>query len=245
MRKLLLLLSFVYIVIVSAAQVRQTQPASPKINTIRANQAPGTTASDSVITDINTLFDQMAKAIEVEFNKLIKDAKDSKSKLEDQIKQIDNQVSKLKLQISRLNKIAEKIQELLPQFTERLDSFKRTSNALLMGEKNVALQKSIDSLQNERAAIPVKINDINNQVFSLLTQKKTMQDEIVALDKLADKLQKDKQAALLDLEKQRQLCLSRAENYKNKALLQQISNEQSRVLQDSIRINRQRIKAIQ
>jgi chromosome segregation ATPase len=244
MRRLLLLLPSVFIMLISLAQVQKAGIPSGNISTATINRTPATgVMADSVITDIAAMFDQMEQSIEVEFVILKKETNDNIGHLQDKIKQIDLQIENVKRQVQKLDLIAGKIDQVLPRIMQELDSIKRTPAGILFpGQTQIAaLQKTIDSLKSEKAAISTKRFNINNQISNLSAQKIAIQQQIKELEKELVYLDNQKQVLLAELRKQKEKAIAEAVKQKEQNpqryqdVFETIQAAFSNMVQDSLR----------
>jgi septal ring factor EnvC (AmiA/AmiB activator) len=65
--------------------------------------------------DVQGRFDALERATEQEYSKLIKEARDQQSAIEDKLRQIDRQVETLKNEVRRIELLQKKIEEVLPK----------------------------------------------------------------------------------------------------------------------------------
>lgn len=73
----------------------------------------GATTISSVITEINQMYDNMEKSIELEYAKLVKENKTKTDELNAKIKEMDQQVEKLKAQAKKIEEVSAKMQALM------------------------------------------------------------------------------------------------------------------------------------
>jgi peptidoglycan hydrolase CwlO-like protein len=189
----------------------------------------GSATSQSVLSDVANAYDQMEKNIELQFAKLILEAKSNKEAVEDKIKSIEAAIEKLKQEVKKLELLLQKLEELLPKIMAALGSDpgagkgRAPSTARLGAELGKAgINLSADELRSLADAIgqggmlaarkwaEKGLAATNNAIDPAQQAKKALKDQIAALEKALKKLQLDRDKALAELRVQKQKALDQA-----------------------------------
>jgi hypothetical protein len=108
----------------SAAGVAATPTATPRPGTggpppLQGDQplsgVAGAASTGGLLGEVAARYDTMGRNIEAQYAKLIQEAKDQKSALEDQIKQLEKQIQDLQNAAQQVERVEKKLQDLVPK----------------------------------------------------------------------------------------------------------------------------------
>lgn len=141
----------------SAAAGPVTPTATPAPGTARPGDGQAPIAADSVgsrpvkaagtpalLQDVANSYNQMEQSIEAQYAKLLREARDQKSSVEEKIKDIDRQVAALKEQAKKIEQVAEK----MAQINAQIDALNENGRALRA--QIAALDAEIAKLERDR-----------------------------------------------------------------------------------------------
>jgi len=184
---------------------------------------------NAIINDITASYDQMEAQIEIMFAKLIKEARDNKQALEDQLKSIDRKIDSLK------DAAKKQEQQLTVQYGIRDGLISERSGLLQrwrfdLFQSILALTTAIADANRVINDIQDKIDSINKEIQRLIEEKKTLTAQIKQIDVEIAALEKDKQKALAELRKQKEKALREG----NQLAVEENLNELTRLLQSTM-----------
>ena len=210
--------------------------------------------TQALLQDVASSYDQMERNIELQFAKLMQEAKGQKQALEDKIKEIDRQIAALKEQARKIEQVAQKLEELLPRILAAVGSdsggMRRTPSA--KGDQLAALLAS----ERAKAGLPAtpgfpnltpadlstasSLKGSNGAAFLSSRIAQQASEKIAEIDKAIEAKKKeiaslkaqiaelDKQLAKLEADKQKAIAELRKQ--KEKAIAEATKAQDSRLI---------------
>ena len=139
-----------------------------------------------IFQKINTHYDSLEKNIEMQYVKLIQEARNNKSALEDKVKATDKEINQLKEQIKKMDIAMQKPMRVLPSSA---DSGK---------------------LARRYAVYKDSIDHYNKEIMERNEKKSALRSQIKAIDKTIKDLQTAREKEIAAIRKQKQKALAEA-----------------------------------